>query len=146
MKAERADFIRPAAEPPAIRLSLRALLDAQPALQRLAADRLPIKLAYNVARLLKLIQPDIDEFVQQRNALVRQYGLARAPLSEQERQTHGAEVIEVTPEHLDAYRRDIDALTSVEVTIARAPLVLDDVDKISPADLLALGPLVAEST
>jgi hypothetical protein len=53
-------------------------------------------------------------------------------------------VIEVMPEHLEAYRRDIDALTSVEVTIPRDPLVLDDVDKIAAADLLALGPLVYE--
>lgn len=130
---------------PTIRLTLRALLDAQPALTRLAEERLPVKLAYHVARMLKATQPDVEEFVQQRNKLVRQYGIARLPLSDLERQTHGAEVIEVTAENLDAYRRDIDALTSVEVTINREPLVLEGVDKIAAADLLALGSLVAES-
>lgn len=130
---------------PAIRLSLKALLDAHPALTRLAAEKLPIRLAYSVARMLKAVQGDVDEFITQRNALVRKYGIARAPISALERQTHGAEVIEVLPEHLDSYRKDIDALTSIEVTIPRDPLVLDDVDKIVPADLLALGPLVSES-
>ena len=129
---------------PAIRITLRALLDAQPALTRLAGERLPVKLAYNVARMVKAVQPDVEEFVQQRNKLVRQYGLPRPPLSEEERQTHGAEVIEVTAANLEAYRQDIDALTNVEVTINREPLVLTDVDRIAPADLLALGPLVAE--
>jgi hypothetical protein len=65
-------------------------------------------------------------------------------VSDTERQTHGAEVIEVTPEHLAAYRDDIDALTRVEVTITREPLVLDGIEKIAPVDLIALGPLVAE--
>jgi hypothetical protein len=139
----RSEFGR-SPERAAIRLTLRALLDAHPALTRLATDKLPVKLAYSVARMVKVTQGEVDEFLTQRNALVRQYGLARAPLSDLERQTHGAEVIEVMPEHLEAYRRDIDALTSVEVTIPRDPLVLDDVDKIAAADLLALGPLVYE--
>jgi hypothetical protein len=48
---------------PVIRVSLRVLLDAQPALARLAAERLPVKLAYHVARMLKAVQPEVDEFM-----------------------------------------------------------------------------------
>lgn len=134
-----------ALERPVIRLTLRELLDAQPALTRLAAERLPVKLAYHVARMLKAVQPDIDEFIAQRNKLVQQHGASRPALSAQERETHGAEVIEVTAENLEAYRQDIDALTRVEITIEREPLRLTDVERITAADLLALGALVVES-
>lgn len=142
MKIEpmRAEFARPSV----IKLTLRELLDAQPALARLATEKMPVKVAYQVARMLKAVQPDVDEFLAQRNKLIKQYGMAREPLSAQERETHGAEVIEVMAENLDAYRRDIEALTGMDITVDREPLVLTDVERITPADLLALGSLIAE--
>jgi hypothetical protein len=131
-------------ERPEIRITLKDLLEAQPALQRLAAERLPVRLAYNVARMLKALQPDIDEFVKQRNELVKKYGATR-PATEAEKPTHGPEVTEVIAANFLEFKRELDELTTVEIVVDRAPLALDDVEKISAADLLALGPLVKDA-
>jgi len=121
-------------------LTLRELLDAQTALQRLASEKLPVKLAYNIARLLKEIQPELDEFYKQRAALVEKHG-QRRKATELERPQHGPEVVEVLSENLPAFRRDVDELINVEVTINREPLSMDGLPDITPADLLVLEPL-----
>ena len=124
-------------------ITLRQLLEAQPALQRLSAEKLPVKVAYNVARMLKELQPEIDEFNKQRTALVERHG-TRRKASETEKLQHGDEVIEVLKDKFEAYRKDVDDLIGVVITIRREPLKLDGLPDITPADLLVLEPLLEE--
>ena len=129
---------------PTIKLTLRQLLDAQPALQRLSSERLPVKLAYNVARLIKVLQPELDEFMKQRDELIKEHGTKRST-TDAEKAQHGDEIIEVMPAQMSMFRKQVDELTTVVVTVDRAPLKLDaDNISISAADLLALEPLLEE--
>ncbi len=125
-----------------IRVTLRELLEAQPALQRLSNEKLPVKVAYNVARMMRVVQPEVEDFYKQRNALVKEYGVTRAA-TEAERSMHGDEVTEVPKDKLDTFREEIDGLAQEVVVLEREPLkITDSFPAITAADLLALGPLV----
>ena len=121
-------------------LTLKQLLEAQPALQRLGNEKLPVKVAYNVARLLKDLQVELDEFHRQRGVLVDRFGTKRVS-TDAERPVHGPEVIEVLTDKMADFRKEIDDLVSVVVTINREPLSLEGIPDITPADLIVLEPL-----
>jgi hypothetical protein len=127
-----------------IRLAVRELLDAQPALQRLGAEKLPIKVAYNLARLMRVIQPELDDFYKQRNDLVKQYGVTR-PATDAERTQHGDEVTEVPKDKIEEFRNEINELADEKITLDREPLKLGaNFPDISAADIIALGALLAD--
>ena len=126
-----------------ITISLRELLEAQPALQRLSTEKLPVKVAYNVARMMRAVQPEIEDFYKQRNALVKECGVTR-PATEAERPMHGDEVTEVPKDKLEEFRREIDELASEKITLEREPLKIEGLPEMTAADLIALGPLIAD--
>jgi hypothetical protein len=128
----------------AITMTLRAVLEAQPALDRLAGEKLPVRLAYHVAKLVKLVRVEVEDFNAQRFKLVKEYGVTR-PATEAERPVHGPEVIEVPPEKIAAFQQELATLVDEPVTFDRAPLsITDTFPNITAADLVALGPLVDE--
>lgn len=126
-----------------LELTLRELLEAQPALQRLSQEKLPIKTAYNVARMLKALQPELDEFFTQRMTLIKKYGTTRATTDEEKAQ-HGEELTEVLAPSVPDFRKDIDELVAIKISIDREPLKLDGLPDMTPADLIALEPLFEE--
>lgn len=127
-----------------ITITLRQLLDAQPALQRLSSEKLPIKLAYNVARLIRVLQPELDDFFKQRNELVLRYGYTRPSTEEERAAGQGDEVTEVPKDKMVEFRETIDDVVNEKITIDREPLKLDGFPNTSVADILALGPFLAE--
>jgi hypothetical protein len=117
-----------------ITTTLAVLVDAQPALERLAAQPLPVKVAYAVAKLARLVRPEVEHFIQQRNELVRAHG---APANG---------TIEVRPEERDVYVAKVVELASVEVTIDAAPIPLAALDgvRVMAHDLMALQAFVID--
>ena len=119
--------------------TLGTLAAAAPALGRLAAQPLPVKSAYTVAKLLKLAGAEIDLFTERRNALIQELGETKD--SEQ------GTVVQVTADNVETFTARLTELAGVEVTLAWTPLdlqALPDTITLSPADLLLLGPLVAD--
>lgn len=116
-----------------ITLSLGSLFDAQPALDRLAAERLPVKTAYRVAKVLRLVKPEIQQFVDQRNALIRELGAERTLPT-------GETTIEVTDANRDAFVAKITELASLEIRLDIEPVDVGTLDgvQVSATDLLAL--------
>lgn len=128
-----------------IETTLGALFDAEPALGRLLAVPLPVKTAYHVAKLGRLVREDTAHFHEQRAALIRELGAERDPTDAEK--AHGGsdtKVISVTAEHWQEFQTRVAELAAIPVTLAWRPLLLDDLGAIaiSGADLLALGPLV----
>lgn len=118
-----------------ITTTLGALVNAEPALIRLSEIRLPIKIAYQIGKLIRTIAGDIGDFHIQRDAFIRQYG---GPAENNQ--------ITVLPEHISTFLLDMNELSSTSVTIDMQPLDLNSfgtVD-ISPADLIALMPILKE--
>ena len=124
--------------------TLGQLLAAEPALARLADLRIPVKPAYHLAKLLKLVRVEIQQFHEQRHAVVRELGVEREPTGAERAQHGPGAVMEVAPGNLPEFRRRLDELSAIEVTLPWTPIdiaSLGAVD-ISAGDLDALGPLV----
>lgn len=113
--------------------TLGALVQAEGALHRLGLERLPIKAAYHLSKLARLVLAETKEFETQRLALVEALG---AP-NEQG-------VLQVTPEHMPEFTRLINELAAVEITIPWGPLDLTPLRdlRMSASDVAQLGPLV----
>ena len=112
-----------------ITMTLAQVMEAQPALERLSSERLPVKVAYRVGKLLRLVRPEAEQFVNQRNDLVRQFG---------ESKPNGD--VEVTAENRDAFFAKVNELATVEVQFDIEPLEIAGLDgcQVTAADLVAL--------
>lgn len=125
-----------------ITLSLGALVNAEPALSRLGTQRLPAKTAYQVAKLIRKVADDTKHFQGQRNALIKELGADR-PATDAEKATGSGETVtEVTVENRPAFFARLQELADVSVDLDATPVDLATLGEISPADLIALGPLV----
>lgn len=117
--------------------TLGALAAAEPTLQTMCALKLSAKHAYHVQKLTRLVAQETAHFHEQRNALVTEYG---TKLDE------GPIVVKTDSEHWPVVKAKLDELAAVPVEIPWSPITLDmfGAEKVSAADLQALGPLFAE--
>lgn len=131
-----------------ITTTLGALAAGDQALARLAALRLPVKAAYHIAKLTRLVAEEVAHFHAERMALIRELGVTRAPTPEEQARGQAGAVVQVAPEHVETFQARIQELAAIEVTIAWGPisLALLDGQSIAPADLMALGNLIVETT
>lgn len=116
-----------------ITTTLGVLVQAEGSLHRFGMERLPIKAAYHLSKLTRLVLAETKEFETQRLALVEELG---AKDDQQQ--------LRVTPENMPEFTRRINELAGVEVSIPWGPLDLTPLRdlRISAADLAQLGPLV----
>lgn len=132
---------------PTITTTLAQLAAAEPALARLAAVPAPAKVAYHVAKLVRLVGVEVKFFHERRNALISDLGEER-PATEAERaQGHQGTVMQVKADQVAAFTSRLTELGDVGVTITWGALDLAAIPDltITPADLLALGPLVTDA-
>lgn len=128
----------------AIDITLGELAAAEPVLKRLVDLAWPPKPSYHVRKLASLADAELRHWHAQREAWIRELGAEAA---------NGT--ITVKPEHFDAYVARLKELGEQPVSLAWRPLTLEDLEraeepgmrgaaKFSPAELLALGRLLAE--
>ena len=115
-----------------ITMTVAQLMEAEAALNRLAVERLPVRTAHHVAVILRAVKPEIDQFVEVRSALIRELGAARPG--------GDAPVIEVKPEHREAFFARVQELALVELQLPIDPLEIAALDgaELTAADLIAL--------
>jgi len=120
-----------------IKTTLGALGMAEPALERLAAEKLSFKTAYRISKLKKAVAEETKHFYEERNKLVKEYGSTNGK---------GPDDITVSPssEHWPTFVAKVTELAEVPVTIPLWPIDLTTIDNLSitAADLLLLEPLV----
>lgn len=125
-----------------ITTTLGQLVNAEPALTRVSAERLPAKTAYQVAKLLRLCGVEIAHFNTQRQALFAELGVERPATDDEQKANSGATVREIPPASIPAFHQRLQAVADVAVEIGATPVPIDTLGTISAADILALGPLV----
>jgi hypothetical protein len=128
-----------------ISTTLRALVEAEPALKRLAAKDLPVKASYRASKLLTLVRGEADLFREQHQKHVQAMGAERPAKDAAERARLGDTVHEVTDDNRAAFVTLIQELGEQPVTLPWDPIDLATCGRdftISPADIAALGPLV----
>lgn len=124
-----------------IKTTLEHIISAQPALGRLASQTLPVKLAYNIARMIRIMQPELETFAKLRNEIVMKHGAARKA-RDGEMPLKDDEVYDIPPEHKDEVLAKIRELLSAGVELDRQPLALNGSLTITPTDMLLLEDFV----
>jgi hypothetical protein len=127
-----------------ITTTLAHLMDAQPALERLANERLPVKAAYALSKLLRLARPEIQGFTDQRNNLIREFGAERKTSDDERAATGHDSVFEVTAANRETYFAKVRELAAIEVRFEVEPIAVTGLDgvSISAGELLTLEPFV----
>lgn len=113
--------------------TLGVLLTAKPALDRLATQKLPVKTAYRLAKLLKRVSDETRTFEEQRNAWIKELG----------EPTEDGNVT-VKAQHVPEFVSRVNELTGETVKVDMDPVSLDGLGELSAVDALALGPFVVE--
>src|SRR6187549_462171 len=100
-----------------IKSTLGALGMAEPALERLASEKLSFQTAYRISKLKKAVAEETKHFYEERNKLVKQYGSSNGK---------GEEDITVSPssKHWATFVKEVTALSEVPVTINLWPIDL----------------------
>ena len=124
-----------------ITVTLRALVEAQPALRALAEQSLPVKQAYHLARLIRALEPELAAFETQRRALFARHGRERAA-TDAERPAHGETVIEIAPAAIAAFRVELAELLETTIEVDRPRIALNGALQITGVHVLALEPFV----
>lgn len=124
-----------------IETTLGTLVQAEPALSRLAEARLPARVSYRVARLIRAVGVEVGHFSQEKTKLLKELGQPEGPA-----RPDGTQSFTVAPERAEEWVRRVTELAAVDVRIELTPIALTDLGDhaMSPADLLTLGPLVVE--
>lgn len=129
---------------PKIETTLGALVESASALQRLTALKLDAKTRYHAVKLRQLVEGEAKHFYDERNALVKELGVERQPTGAERAKFGPDQIIEVTPSNLAEFRRRLNELSAIPVTISWGPVTLAMLEahpEFTGDDMIALGPL-----
>ena len=126
-----------------IKLKLNELLNATDALQTLSKKSLQARPAFQVVRLLKAADKEIQEFNDIRVKVVNQYG---------DKDENGELITDengnchIAPEHINEFNKELNDLLNTEIEINANMLSLEDLEKLefTPSDLALLEPFIEE--
>ncbi len=116
-------------------VKLVTLINSKEALQKLIEKELPVKTAFKLNKVVKLISPELENFEEQRVKLIKKYGT-----SDQDNN------ITVSPNNLDEFGAQLNDLLNMDVNINFEPISLSELGDvtISTKDLLNLEYLIKE--
>ena len=120
-----------------IKVTISQLLDSTEALQKLARMQLKAKLAWNVSKLLKAADVEIQDFNEARLELIKKYG---------EKDESGELITDengnckIKPESINDFTTELTELTASEIEINANKVRIDDLENIdfTPADMTVL--------
>lgn len=126
-----------------IKLKLNELLNATDALQTLSKKSLQARPAFQVVRLLKAADKEIQEFNDVRVKVVNQYG---------DKDENGELITDengnchIAPEHINEFNKELNDLLNTEIEINANMLSLGDLEELefTPSDLALLEPFIEE--
>jgi hypothetical protein len=129
-----------------ITIALGDLAAAERVLAQLAAVPLPVKTAYQVARLLRIVQAETKQFHAQRETWIRELGEEREATETERAAGVDVKVVAVRPENVETYAERMRGLAEVEIELAAIPITLEGLGSIAMAatDIAALGRLLTE--
>jgi hypothetical protein len=112
-----------------MKLKLSQIVEANPALARLGAEKLPAKMAYTIGRNIQKIRPELENYEKTRTDLIKnKYGIKADD-----------ETYQVQPKSMEKFAAEINGLLEVEIDLDLWTLKFSEFDRdISPLDLVAL--------
>lgn len=132
--------------PTTITTTLGALAAAEPALQRLTTLKLDAKTRYHAVKLRQLVAAETKHFYEQRNELVREFGVERDPTPLERAKLGPDRILEVVPStpKFAAFVARANELAAVPVVIVWGPvtsMMLEAYPDFTGDEMIALGPL-----
>ena len=124
-----------------INVKLNDLINSTETLQKLAKKDFKAKLAWTIAKLLKLVENEIQGFNDTRMNLINKYGVKDA---EGQLITDDKGNCKIEADSLEQFTNELNELldTEVELNINKIDMnLLEDID-FTPADMVALEPFV----
>ena len=111
-----------------INVKISSLLNSTEALQKLASADLKAKLAWQVARLLKAAEVELQSFNETRMALIKKYGEkdAKGELVTDEKGN-----CKIPPDAIDGFNTELNELITTEVEINVNKISIDDLENMS---------------
>lgn len=113
-----------------MKTTIRDIMQAVPALEKLAGASLPLKTAYKLSKNIKLLQNEIDFFTREREKIMKEYG----------GEVKHSRIVFKKPEGLKALE-DVLAL-EVEPECDKIEIVLSDNIRLAANDVTFLEPFV----
>lgn len=126
---------------PQIQTTLGQLLQAVEALRRLGVRSLPMKAAYHLTKLRRLIDSELTIFHERRDALLKELGEQRPATEAELKAGTPATMFEIPPSQMATFGTRVKELTELEVTIPWGPFdlrSLGDDAELTSDDLYAL--------
>jgi hypothetical protein len=112
-------------------MKLSELVEAQPALQRLANEKMPVKVAYAIAKNLRAVKPEVEAFEETRLKL----------LEENWELDPNTNQFKIPPEDQEKWQQMAKELldTEVDIKVYIVDLATMDGTRVTPNDMAALS-------
>lgn len=124
-----------------IQLKIADLLNSTDVLQKLAGKELKAKLAWQVGRMLKEAEKEIQSFNETRMQLINKYGSKdeKGELVMDENNN-----CKIEPESINNFSNELNELISSEIEINAHKIKIDDIENINftPSEMAQLEPFV----
>ncbi len=127
--------------------TIGACVDAEQALIDLAAVKFPVKTAYRIAKLLRLVKVEAEHYNELRTALVKELGDEREPTAAELERGMVGPVTQVRPSDWSVFVTREAEIRALPVEIGWSPLTMADLDTMEPiagSVLFALGPFLVD--
>ena len=126
-----------------IKLKMGELLNSTEILQKLASKELKARLALEVARMLKAIEKEMQDFNDIRMKLITKYG---------EKDENGELITDekgnckIEQEHVETFSNELNDMIAAEVEINANKLKIEQLENLdfTPAEMSALEPFIDE--
>lgn len=124
-----------------IKVKISDLLNSTETLQKLSQKDFKAKLAWQVARLLKNAEGEIQSFNETRMALIKKYGNKD---ENGELVTDDKGNCQIIPEDVEAFTEELNELLNTEVDINANKIDIELLEELefTPADMAVLEPFV----
>ena len=118
-----------------MKIKVLELVNMKPSLQKLIAQDLPIKTAFKISKIIKVLDPEYAIFEENKTKIFKKYG------EEQIDRT-----IRIKPENMEVFTTEFNELLGIEleVNVEQIPVVELETIKLSVIDLNSLDLLLAK--
>lgn len=125
-------------------ISMRQVLALQPVYDLIKKKTLPIKTAYKLSRLFKVIDSEARFYTEQLNTIIEQYALRDE--NGDKVTTNEGNSIQIAPEYIDSTSQKINELLSLDVELPDLLFSLDELDSLglTMEEVNAFFPLIQD--
>ena len=125
-------------------ISMRQVLALQPVYDLIKKKTLPIKTAYKLSRLFKVIDSEARFYTEQLNTIIEQYALRDE--NGDKVTTNEGNSIQIAPDYIDLTSKKINELLSLDVELPDLMFSLDELDSLglTMEEVNAFFPLIQD--